>query len=134
ACEDASAAVAAAARFLQEPSTERRFIATHLLAQLDGSRNEWQSHDPRRIWTGSPLPGARAALLLALEDADLRVVAWALDTFMTEGSAQAASVASDLFERLEHVFARAPAKPSQFAPVVWPWAVASLDRQMVGAA
>src|SRR4029079_19246547 len=39
---------------------------------------------------------------------------------------------SDLFERLEHVFARAPAKPAQLAPVVWPWAVASLDRQKVG--
>src|SRR5205814_2006830 len=58
--EDAQSAVAVASSLLEDPNVERRFVAVHLLGQLD-------------------LPEARLALRQALEDDDLRIALRALE-------------------------------------------------------
>jgi hypothetical protein len=111
--EDAEHAVAAAVPLLTDKSVKRRFIAAHLLAQLC-------------------LPPARAALVTALADEDLRVAWIALgglqrmayadenDDDDTHGAPKAAQ-ASDLFERLERLVERAPPKGTPLKALVWPW-------------
>ena len=105
---DAIAVVEPATRLLQDPSVERRFAATHLLAQLG-------------------LVGSLEALLPALEDGDLRVVARALQAFQCPLSARIEE--SDLFERVEGVLARLPKRKKTLAPVLWPWMTLPADPQ-----
>jgi hypothetical protein len=106
--EDAENAVTLAAPLLSEKSVKRRFIAAHLLRQLG-------------------LPPAQHALANALDDDDLRVAWMALAGMHDLGNEDAdveeskAFQVKDLFERLERLLQRVPAKATQLKPIVWPW-------------
>jgi hypothetical protein len=115
--EDAAAAVAPAAALLTDPNVERRFIAAQLLVHLQ-------------------IPAARARLLPALDDADLRVALCALEGCerdTEEEDKEGASSPKDLFEQLERLLLRLPQKKTYLEPIVWPWHVFSADRQTVAA-
>lgn len=107
--ENAFAAVEPATALLTDRRVEHRFVATHLLAQLD-------------------LPAARAALPPMLEDPDLRIPArlllgWdALNTFSDFGD-------TELFERLERLLPRFPERLTTLDPIVWPWTKYTIDRR-----
>lgn len=96
---DAPAAIGPAARLLQDAGAERRFAAAHCLGQLE-------------------LSSALEALLPALDDADLRIAAHALQALRQAGPAR---VGRDLFERVERNLPRFPARPQTLPPLVWPW-------------
>jgi hypothetical protein len=114
--EDVMTALAPAARLLTDKHVERRFVAVHFLAQLQ-------------------LPAARAKLLPALDDADLRVALCALEGCQGDGSEGPSGgngkAASDLFERLERLLGRMPKEKSYLEPIVWPWHVFTADPQGV---
>jgi hypothetical protein len=114
--ENAPATVAPAAALLSDPNVERRFIAAHLLVQMQ-------------------IPPARERLLPALDDADLRVALHALEGCEhEEDEAEGeSSNPTDLFERLERLLVRLPEKKTFLEPIVWPWHVFSADRQQVAA-
>lgn len=99
--EDAPAAVEPAADLLKHPKAEHRYVATHLLDQLQ-------------------LVTAQEKLLTALEDEDLRVATRAIIAF--QGKADDRIKELDLFERLERLLPRYPLKATRFKPIVWPWA------------
>jgi hypothetical protein len=110
--EDAVATVKPAARLLSDANVERRFVAAHLLAQLE-------------------LPEARRALLPALEDGDLRVVLRALEGCHGDDDEREPAAAGDLFERVERVLGRISPKKVHLQPIVWPWQVLTADPQAV---
>lgn len=112
--EDAVAAVGAAARLLRDADVERRFVAAHLLGQLD-------------------LPEARQALAQALDDADLRVALRALEDCWPHdaGEGSGRGDVEDLFERTERLLARMPAEKTHLEPIVWPWHVLTADAETV---
>lgn len=132
--EDARSAVDVAARLLRDAHVERRFVAAHLLGQLD-------------------LPEARDALRQALDDDDLRIALRALENCREETGGDESSPGAglgnnhpgrgrreeaeeeedDLFERLERLLARMPAKKTPLEPIVWPWHVFVADKQRVAA-
>jgi hypothetical protein len=111
--EEAVAAVESVAELLADPDVERRFIGTHLLAQLG-------------------LVQSRKALLPALEDVDLRVVARALRPLY--GYVDEALQETDLFERLEQVIPRFPRKQKFLEPIVWPWLALPAEQKAVAGA
>ncbi len=111
ALEDAHRAIPAAARLLAHPNAELRYIAALHLGQLD-------------------LPEADRARLAALDDADPRV-AWCALTTGALVHGQVSLSGDDLFERLERLVERLPAKPERAKPLVWPWTATSLDREVV---
>jgi Family of unknown function (DUF5724)/Domain of unknown function (DUF4132) len=109
--EDAPAAIKPAAELCKDPMVERRFVAAHFLGQLE-------------------LPEARSALVACLGDQDLRVALRALE-------ALPGTDADDLFEPLQRLYDRLPAKQTALEPLVWPWNPVVADRreiadQMVG--
>jgi hypothetical protein len=106
--EDAPGAVALAAPLLSDPDPERRYVAAHLLAQLG-------------------LESARRALLPALDDDDLRIVARALDAFTPYG---AEGRTLDLFSAMRTLLPRIP-KSVTLEPIVWPWNGRNLTRSNV---
>lgn len=132
--EDARSAVAVASGLLEDPYVERRFVAVHLLGQLD-------------------LPEARRALRQALEDDDLRIALRALENCrgwmdwaeadsddLREGDrtgkrrrTKPPAGEDDLFERIEDLLVRMPEKKTPLEPIVWPWHVFVADRQRVAA-
>jgi hypothetical protein len=108
--EDAAAAIKPAAALLGDGSVERRFIAVHLLGQLE-------------------LAAARQALLPILDDEDLGVAVWAAESVTgSEEEESDAPKKSELFERLERLLARLPTKKTKLKPIVWPWCVPEADR------
>lgn len=117
--DDAGAMVPLAAGLLKDKRVEKRFIAVHMLALVG-------------------LQEAKTALLPALDDADLRVAARALDAFRSgydaedydeddEKQKELAAKKGDLFERLERLIARIPEKSMQLKPIVWPWIARKLE-------
>ena len=115
--EDARRAVALAAGLLKDKRVEKRFVAAHALQMIG-------------------LDESRAAAVAALDDPDLRVVARAVDCFTggddDEGEAPAGLAKyADLFERLEALIARVPAKPAPVKPIVWPWWKPQLTKETV---
>jgi hypothetical protein len=119
--EDAAAAVKPAAALLGDPDVERRFIAAHLLGQLQ-------------------TPAARAKLLPAIDDADLRVALCALAACEGVGEDEEdedeegpARSDLDLFEPLQRLLARLPEKKRHLEPIVWPWQVFTADREVITA-
>ena len=132
--EDAQLAVPTAAQLLKDVQVERRFVAVHLLGQLD-------------------LPEARNELRQALEDEDPRIALRALENCrgwmdwedsdapdLVESNrpgqgrrTQPPTDEEDLFERVEHLLARMPAKKTPLEPIVWPWHVFVADKQRVAA-
>jgi hypothetical protein len=114
--EDARAAVPLAAKMLKDRKPEKRFVAAHALYMFG-------------------LDEAKAAAVPALDDEDLRVVARAIDCFTRGGDLpEALQKKSDLFERLEKLFARAPEKPTPMKAIVWPWWKPRLSKAEVAGA
>jgi hypothetical protein len=107
--EDALAALPHAIELRQSHDVDRRFAATHFLAQMDlvGSFNE---------------------LLNALEDPDLRIAARAVSDLTAPEYTREVMEQSDLFERLERLIARLPHKENTFKPLVWEWFSLKLQR------
>jgi hypothetical protein len=105
--ENAPASIAEAARLLQHAKVEHRYIAAVHLAQLG-------------------LPDAETARVVGLDDSDLRV-AWRT----LSGLAVAERDKPELFGRLERLFERTPAKPSNSKAIVWPWTAMRLDRRAI---
>ncbi len=104
--EDAPATIPCAQALLTDALAERRFAGAHLLAQIG-------------------LPEAKQALLPALEDADLRVVARA---FLGSQGVDERLTDSDLFERLERALPRFPRKEQTLSAIVWPWMTLSVSQ------
>jgi HEAT repeat protein len=112
--EDAQAALPYAIALRQSSDVERRFVATHLLAQLG-------------------LTGAFQELLKALDDPDLRIAARAvIDLNPVEYNLDLLKK-SDLFERLERLIPRLTHKEKTLKPLVWDWYTLKLDRSQVAA-
>src|SRR5947207_4243574 len=75
---------------------------------------------------------ARKALLPALDEPDLRISATAIDAF--QGSLdEKVELLPDLFERLQRLIERAPAKPQKYPPPLWPWTVVKFSKAEVAA-
>jgi hypothetical protein len=110
--EDAPAVIDPAARLLKDPSVERRFVGAYLLRQLQ-------------------LPAARAQLLRAINDPDLRVALCALEGCESHDEAQGDSGDPRLFKPLEKLLARLPREKTFLPPLVWPWQVFAADRQVI---
>ncbi|MFN0066493.1 MAG: DUF5724 domain-containing protein [Limisphaerales bacterium] len=108
--DDAPAAVAPAAELLRHSKAEHRFVAAHLLDQLQ-------------------LIAAHEKLLPALDDADLRVTTRAMKTFQHEADERLKS--ADLFERLERLLPRYPDKATKLKPIVWPWTAFNVSKESI---
>ena len=99
---DAPAAIAQAQPLLSDADPARRYVAAHLLLQTN-------------------LPEANAALAPVLDDPDLRVALHVLR----------ADFPGDVFEPLERLTARMPAKPKTLDALVWDWTAQVADRSAV---
>ena len=107
---DAPAAVAPAAELLKHSKAEHRFVAAHLLDQLQ-------------------LITAHEKLLPVLEDADLRVTTRAMMTFQHDADERLKN--GDLFERLERLLPRYPDKATKLKPAVWPWTAFNVSKETI---
>lgn len=107
--DDAVATVKPATELLQHAKPEHRYVAAHLLAQLG-------------------LLSSQKNLLRVLDDADLRVATRAFQALRqgADGRVQKA----DLFERLEKMVERYPAKPEKLKPAVWPWTSVTVSKEL----
>jgi hypothetical protein len=107
--EDAHAALPFVKAMRRSPGVERRFAATHLLAQMD-------------------LTGSFMELLEAIEDPDLRVVARAVANLTSPEFDPQLAGKSDLFERLEGLIPRLAHKSNTLKPLLWDWLPLKLER------
>lgn len=140
--DDAPATVPEAAKLLQHPKAENRFVGVHMLGMLD-------------------IPETYEPLLGVVDDADLRVAVYAaslaisqrkraawLENRAKEAAGEArpspdfkvfGHIASglvlkdvgDFFERLARLHDRIPAKPKDQGPMVWPWMKVVVHRREV---
>lgn len=113
ATRDAVATVPEAARILDHPDPAHRYAAVTLLSLLG-------------------LVASDAALLPALDDADPRVALLALQEFAGSATAHPTVLEQGLFDRIERALLRLPEKAVEMPPLVWPWALKSVDRRQVG--
>jgi HEAT repeat protein len=110
--EDVKKALPYAVKLCHSPDVEKRFAATHMLAQM-------------KLKQGLP------ELLRLLEDEDLRIVARVLMDLTSWEYDAAALSASDLFERLERLLPRVKAKLNHLKPLVWDWLPITMDRETI---
>lgn len=110
--EDAAAALPHAVALRQSAEVERRFAATHLLAQLT-------------------LTGSLDELLKAVLDDDLRIATRAFTGLAQPDYAPALLGQSDLFERLEQLLTRVKHEKSSLKPLVWDWLPVVLERKSI---
>ncbi|MFQ5507015.1 MAG: hypothetical protein ACE5F1_19770, partial [Planctomycetota bacterium] len=111
--EDVESAIPPAVRMLADSSVEKRFVATHLLAQMN--------------WG----PTCRE-LARMLQDDDLRVAARALMCFQENVSQWIDS--PSLFGDLERLLARLDKRSTKLESLVWPWWNIKLERSAVAQA
>ncbi|MBN1318590.1 MAG: DUF4132 domain-containing protein [Anaerolineales bacterium] len=111
--EDAVAAIQPAAQLLTTEQVERRFVATHFLGQLG-------------------LKISVRALLPAFKDRDLRIGIHALNSLPNYPNNNLDGL--NLFDQLEKLIHRIPAKKQLLAPIVWPWLKVEADRQVAARA
>lgn len=112
---DAFEALPLAGKLLKHAKVEHRYAAVLHLCQLG-------------------LDAAQAERLPALDDQDLRVAVCALEGIAgadEDNEPDQLQPGDDLFERLERLYARLPAKPTMLKPLVWPWATSRIDRDPV---
>jgi hypothetical protein len=107
---DAPAAIKPAAKMLRDKAVEKRFVGARLLMQLG-------------------LTAAQKAVVPALADDDLRVVAQALGAFVWPAP-EVDKV--QLFEQLERLLARMKSDSLSLTPIVWPWLAPVLNRRAIG--
>ena len=112
--EDAYEAIPAAVKLMGHAKVEYRYVGVLHLAELG-------------------LPEARIARLPALDDPDLRVAWCALKglTANDDSGTDSQKTGDDRFERLERLYERLPPKATDTKPLVWPWSVQRLDRQVL---
>lgn len=110
ALNDVSPAILSAADLLMHPKAEHRFVAAHLLEQMQ-------------------LMGGHEKLLEAFEDSDLRVTTRAVMAFYNQADDRIEN--SDLFERMERLLPRYPDKETKLKPAVWPWSTYTVSKQLV---
>ncbi|HEX9116192.1 MAG TPA: DUF5724 domain-containing protein, partial [Anaerolineae bacterium] len=94
--QNAPAAIPLSEAHLRSTDVEQRFAAVHLLGQLN-------------------VEPASRALATALEDPDLRVATWAVAGIWRKAAEPG------IFERLEALLPRFPAKTQPVTAPVWPW-------------
>jgi hypothetical protein len=107
ACFDIDEAAGRAADLLDSANVERRFVAVHLLDQLD-------------------LPAARRYLAEAIDDEDLRVALRALEGCQVPEDAKIEEVG--VFEHIERLLPRLPEQKQPLSAILWPWQVLMADR------
>ena len=107
--DDAQVALPHAVALHRSPDLQRRFAATHLLAQME-------------------IQGSFHELLEAMEDPDLSVVARAVAGLSSSGFDRGWLEKSDFFERIERLVSRLPHKTNTFKPPLWDWLPLKLDR------
>lgn len=108
--EDVQIAIGQAKPLLDHPKLEHRFVATYFLAQLN-------------------LAEARDALQSKLDDQDLRVATVAFQA--VSPAYRQDTTPSTLFEQIEAILPRFPAKKQRLEPLVWPWLELTADQQML---
>ncbi len=113
--EDAVAAAESAAGLLADPDVERRFVAVHLLGRLGIAPA--QSHLVRALDDPDPRVAVRARASLRLDSAYI-------DWRPPEG----------VFEALERLLLRAPAKAKTLPAIVWPRMILTIDPHEIGLA
>lgn len=110
ALDDVLIAIERAAAFVQDAVVERRFAAVHLLAQ-------------------TALPEAAPALMTALGDADVRVLARACQGLEAIPDNRAVDPALPIFEQIEALLPRLSVHPPTSTPIIWEWLTSSLERE-----
>ncbi len=113
--DDASASIKPAEKLLGHPDVEMRYVAASHLSRVR-------------------IPAAQAARARTLGDGDLRVALCALSGPIGEDDLEGDEVdgGSQLFDALEKLFLRLPAKPTKLKPLVWPWTEVTTRRDQVG--
>jgi hypothetical protein len=112
ALDDVLIAIERAAAFVQDAAVERRFAAVHLLAQ-------------------TALPEAAPALMAALGDADVRVLARACQGLEAILDNRAVDPALPIFEQVEALLPRLSTHAPASTPIIWEWLAPSLERERV---
>jgi Family of unknown function (DUF5724)/Domain of unknown function (DUF4132) len=107
---DAMKAIESAKVLLQHPEASHRFVAVHLLAQLQ-------------------LIPARLAIITAIEDPDDRVAWLALSSISAPGELVAA--APDTFDRIVALLPRWTAKPKELPKLVWDWITLTASQEQL---
>ncbi len=107
---DVQTAIERASALVEDAAVERRFAAVHLLA-------------------ATTLPEAAPALMRALGDSDLRVVARACNGLEFMPDNKAAASAWPIFEQAEALLPRLSGQPPVSAPIIWEWLTPSLERE-----
>ena len=109
--EDAVKVLERAAPLLRHESVEVRYAAARLVSGLGHT-------------------GVTGTLYAALDDADLRVAALAVDAFARIGDSFPKH--AEVFEKLEAQLERWPVKSRKAEPILWPWCVHELGRSRTG--
>ncbi len=107
---DSIVAIELASSLIEDADCERRFAAVHLLASM-------------------PLPEATPALLRALDDADPRVVARALQGLASMPDKDTLARTFPIFERIENILPRMPQHASTAAAIIWEWLAPTIERE-----
>lgn len=111
--DDVDAAIPPAIALLHATEPERRFVGVHFLVQS--------------LWSTAMPP-----LVEALADADLRVAARALDSFLVDMTSHVDG--TRLFEQLEGLLGRLTTRSQTLDAIVWPWWTRKLERPFVASA
>jgi hypothetical protein len=112
ALDDVIIAIERAAALVQDAAVERRFAAAHLLAQTD-------------------LPDAAPALMAALGDTDLRVLARAYQGLESIPDDRTVDPTLPIFEQVEALLPRLSTPAPASTPIIWEWLAPSLERERV---
>jgi hypothetical protein len=110
--DDVTKALPQVIKLADSADVEKRFIAVHILGQLN-------------------LSECFPVLLSRLDDEDLRIAAHALFGIATRSFDPKLVTDSDLFERLERLLPRVKHKQNNLKPLVWDWLPISLNRELV---
>lgn len=109
---DVTRALPHAIKLAESADVEKRFIAVHILGQLN-------------------LSECLPVLLSRLDDEDLRIAAHALFGIAARSFDPKLLADSDMFERLERLLPRVKQKQNNLKPLVWDWLPISLNRGLV---
>ncbi len=107
--DDAVESAVAALELLDHPSVEHRFAAAHHFAKMQA-------------------PFVSPDFAKALDDEDLRVAYSALPAVHDPGPG---ATDEDVFDKLERLYERTPAKAHKPKPLIWPWVTVTIDRKQV---
>jgi HEAT repeat protein len=110
--DDVTRALPYAIKLAESADVEKRFVAVHILGQLN-------------------LSECFPVLLSRLDDEDLRVVAHSLFGIATRSFDPKLVTDSDMFEHLERLLPRVKHKQNNLKPLVWDWLPISLNRELV---